>query len=726
MSAEEAAMDVDTDDRNDDDEVVIMSDGDDGNSEGGDEEEQQQDEEDDDQSEQSEYSYGDYDSDYEGADMEAVGPSAASRAAAAASQPAASAKPKGKDPLADLDKILASINEVFPEAINNEDQAFLSLVTHTETATGATGKSASSATTSKSTSASTSASAATGTTDDNDDANPGQPDAKKPKPNSLISTKTSTLKAGVGYETGRYTGNVADLKREMSGAQKKQQELDRRCIPIMSKLLEFLGDYDGPEGMVQLALKMSPGFNRLLFSLLKNDALLEWGKRKDVYDKLLDLLELFSDSQFYASFLLHNLLEGDGTPDDGTSNCQTLLGILDVKSSIMKRTQEKVLTSGSTTRSAAGAPDAALAKDTIYVCERVIATAAKVNEAIENGREAGTIVNPRLELAGKCLKNDDSDDEENIKPPPTEAEDIATYVKEMKKHRLQHIALVDAINSGKTGHKFSGQFNKANTGTASSVKQKRMLRIASEIAGLSADLPVEWSSGIFVRVDEDRPDILKALIMAPESTPYETGCFEFDIFLPLSYPDEPPKVLIVTGPNHSIRFNPNLYNNGKVCLSLLGTWQGPGWIPETSTLLQVLVSIQSLILVPDPYFNEPGYDASSAHQQNNSKLYDAQIRAATLKVAILGQMKKPSAMFSDVINDHFRLKKRYLLEQLEAWEKLEVDAEKEAAGKPVPQSIAGGGTSHSAKSVKACCDEIRAFMEDKWPDKKKKKKDGKE
>ena len=77
-----------------------------------------------------------------------------------------------------------------------------------------------------------------------------------------------------------------------------------------------------------------------------------------------------------------------------------------------------------------------------------------------------------------------------------------------------------------------------------------------------------------------------------------------------------------------MRFNPNLYNNGKVCLSLLGTWEGrciflrynrslgrqtrltrASYRPEEqwsskSTLLQVLVSIQSMILVELPYFNE--------------------------------------------------------------------------------------------------------------------------
>jgi ubiquitin-conjugating enzyme E2 O len=47
-----------------------------------------------------------------------------------------------------------------------------------------------------------------------------------------------------------------------------------------------------------------------------------------------------------------------------------------------------------------------------------------------------------------------------------------------------------------------------------------------------------------------------------------------------------------------------------VCLSLLGTWRGEtteNWTSK-STLLQVLVSVQSLILVNDPYFNEPGYE----------------------------------------------------------------------------------------------------------------------
>lgn len=59
-----------------------------------------------------------------------------------------------------------------------------------------------------------------------------------------------------------------------------------------------------------------------------------------------------------------------------------------------------------------------------------------------------------------------------------------------------------------------------------------------------------------------------------------------------------------------LRINPNLYDSGRVCLSLLHTWSGEGcekWIPYKSSMLQVLVSIQALVLNAKPFFNEPVY-----------------------------------------------------------------------------------------------------------------------
>merc|ERR1719436_1544660 len=103
------------------------------------------------------------------------------------------------------------------------------------------------------------------------------------------------------------------------------------------------------------------------------------------------------------------------------------------------------------------------------------------------------------------------------------------------------------------------------------------------------------------------------MIVPSDGNPYSSGMFLFDVFFPGSYPAVPPKVNLQTTGGGTVRFNPNLYESGKVCLSLLGTWEGTGgetWQPSVSNLLQVAVSIQSLIFVPNPYFNEPGYESS--------------------------------------------------------------------------------------------------------------------
>lgn len=52
---------------------------------------------------------------------------------------------------------------------------------------------------------------------------------------------------------------------------------------------------------------------------------------------------------------------------------------------------------------------------------------------------------------------------------------------------------------------------------------RRSLAIAKELAVLTTNLPVAWDSSIFLRVDETRVDIIKALIIGPEGTPYQNG-----------------------------------------------------------------------------------------------------------------------------------------------------------------------------------------------------------
>jgi hypothetical protein len=105
--------------------------------------------------------------------------------------------------------------------------------------------------------------------------------------------------------------------------------------------------------------------------------------------------------------------------------------------------------------------------------------------------------------------------------------------------------------------------------------------------------------------------------------------------------------------------------------------QGPGWVSGQSTLLQVLISIQSLILVPDPWFNEPAYDALRGTPQGdaNSKAYNKQIRSSTVSAAIESHLSailggtNPYVEFESVMIKHFLEKRSMIQKELCAWEK---------------------------------------------------------
>jgi baculoviral IAP repeat-containing protein 6 len=205
------------------------------------------------------------------------------------------------------------------------------------------------------------------------------------------------------------------------------------------------------------------------------------------------------------------------------------------------------------------------------------------------------------------------------------------------------------------------------------------IRIAQDQAVLIKSLPLTMDSSVFARADGDNISFMRALITGPmasdygaTSTPYAGGCFQFDIHFPPNYPDSPPHVNLETTGHGSIRFNPNLYNCGKVCLSLLGTWsgaEGENWNRNTSTILQVLVSIQSLILVPMPFFNEPGYEQQmgTPYGDQANRNYNDVIRAGTIEHAIIGQLRSPAPDFAEVIRRHFYLQQDRISEQCRRW-----------------------------------------------------------
>jgi ubiquitin-protein ligase len=175
----------------------------------------------------------------------------------------------------------------------------------------------------------------------------------------------------------------------------------------------------------------------------------------------------------------------------------------------------------------------------------------------------------------------------------------------LKDLRFDYIEMKDS--TGKiTKHHYASYYQPGHKSPV-----EKTIRLAQELADVSHALPIDHTNAIFVRCDRERVDYMQALIMGSNGTPYGHGAYLFDIYFEDTYPSGPPKVNLTTTGNGQIRFNPNLYACGKVCLSLLGTWQGSAmekWDPKMSTLLQVLVSIQSIIMSEDIYFNEPGFE----------------------------------------------------------------------------------------------------------------------
>jgi len=194
----------------------------------------------------------------------------------------------------------------------------------------------------------------------------------------------------------------------------------------------------------------------------------------------------------------------------------------------------------------------------------------------------------------------------------------------------------------------------------------RFKRLVTEIATLKTGLP----PGIFVRYCESRLDVLKCVIVGPLGTPYENGLFEFDFYCDGSFPNKPPMVTFKGTAGGRVSINPNLYANGKVCLSLLGTWSGEPWDPARSTLLQVLVSLQAMILCEEPWYNEPGREVSYGRTEGYdpaSQAYNRRIREQTVRHALLTWLDKTPELWKDVVEEHFKQSADKILQTVTVW-----------------------------------------------------------
>ena len=110
-------------------------------------------------------------------------------------------------------------------------------------------------------------------------------------------------------------------------------------------------------------------------------------------------------------------------------------------------------------------------------------------------------------------------------------------------------------------------------------------------------------------------------IFGPTDTIYEGGIFRAEFIFSNSYPIDPPKFRFLSKITH-----PNIYKDGKVCISILNKGQdiygyeklNERWSPSQG-ISSVLLSIISML--NDPNFESPAnVDASVLWQKNFNKM----------------------------------------------------------------------------------------------------------
>ena len=155
--------------------------------------------------------------------------------------------------------------------------------------------------------------------------------------------------------------------------------------------------------------------------------------------------------------------------------------------------------------------------------------------------------------------------------------------------------------------------------------------------------------GIYYHHDEE--DMMKgyAMIVGPEDTPYFGGFYFFELAYPGDYPHTPPVATYCTNAEN-IRFNPNLYKCGKVCISLLNTWRGEQWTScqSISTILLTLCTL----LNREPLLNEPGISEKHRDFDNYHKI----IAFKNVEIAMLDVLQKNPRTYNntkfDVFDEH--------------------------------------------------------------------------
>jgi ubiquitin-protein ligase len=187
-------------------------------------------------------------------------------------------------------------------------------------------------------------------------------------------------------------------------------------------------------------------------------------------------------------------------------------------------------------------------------------------------------------------------------------------------------------------------------------------RIARELELFQKNAQTNINKIYVTSVNDNLLD-LRGLIIAPNDTPYQ-GCFLYFSITPENYPYSPPKMKFLTPFSSDCRIHPNLYADGKICLSILGTWGSQEWSPFL-TFEKVLITIQGL-LSENPITHEPSYENTHLSQKRATD-YAVQSRWLSLlcvKHTLLNKHILPEE-FQTVVQEYFDTNKEVYLKSID-------------------------------------------------------------
>lgn len=190
------------------------------------------------------------------------------------------------------------------------------------------------------------------------------------------------------------------------------------------------------------------------------------------------------------------------------------------------------------------------------------------------------------------------------------------------------------------------------------ITQKRLIR---DITDLYKNPLTE--QGIYYSHDDT--NMLKgyAMIIGPKDSVYADGFYFFEFTFPYNYPQQPPVVKYMTNDGQT-RFHPNLYRNGKVCLSILNTWRGDGWT-SCQTIKSILLTIIS-ILDDKPLLNEPGVTVyHNDFNKYNDIITYRNIAFSFLKMAEYNSIPSHFICFKPYIKSHVKSCKDSIIERVQ-------------------------------------------------------------